>query len=257
MESVKIDGIEISIERKKIRNLYVKVNSYTGEAEATASFKMPMPEIENFLRSKINWIKKHKTAAETRPAIFKNNYVDGEKILFQGSKRVLRVFDYRAAPKVFLTYDGIDLYINLSSDKEKRRKALDNFYNAELAKIVPAFVSKWVAKLNIKISNSIFDKIQSKLFKRGGNIETSETLVSKEPKIFYKRMKSRWGVCNISENKITLNTELAKKTPRCAEYVVAHELLHLKERNHNKDFKDYMKKVFPDWKKLEEELKFL
>jgi predicted metal-dependent hydrolase len=257
VESVKIDGIEIIVKRKKIRNLYVKINSLTGEAEASVSLKTPVSHIEDFLRSKINWLKKHKSRAENRPPAAKNDFVSGEKIPLFGKERVLRVFDYQGKPKVFESLGGLDLYIGAFADKEEKSKAIDDFYNAKLAKAAADFISKWTVKLNIKVSNSVLDKLRGGLFGRCSNLETGLTVISKEPEVVYKKMKSRWGVCNIAENKITLNTGLAKKTPRCIEYVVAHELLHLKERRHNKSFRDYMKKSFPDWKKSEEELKFL
>jgi predicted metal-dependent hydrolase len=257
VENVKIDGIEIPVQRKKIKNLYVKINSLTGGLEVTASSKMKFSEIENFLRSKINWIKKHQSRIALRPAIRQNEYFDGGKILLFGKEKILRVFDHSGQPKVFSTFDGVDLYISASSGEEERKNAVDGFYQNELAKTVPAFINKWLANLGIKISNSISDKIQNRFFGRGEDIETSSVLIPGEPEIVYKRIKRKWGVCNISENRITLNPELAKKTPRCIEYVTAHELLHFKERSHNKSFRRCMKKFFPDWKNLEEELRFL
>jgi predicted metal-dependent hydrolase len=257
VEIVKIDGMEIPIQRKKIKNLYVKINSFTGMLEVTASSKMPLLGIERFLHLKAGWIKKHQNRIARRPAIVENEYCDGGKIFLFGKERSLRVLDFLGTPKVLATFNGVDLYINASSGSEERKNAVDDFYKAELAKAAPAFVSKWLAGLNIKISNGLLDKIQNSFFRRRADIETSQTLLAKAPEIVYRRMKGKWGSCNISESRITLNTELAKKTPRCIEYVVAHELLHLKERRHNKSFRQCMKKFFPDWKNLEEELKFL
>ncbi|MDR2191820.1 MAG: M48 family metallopeptidase [Endomicrobium sp.] len=266
METLNIDGIEISVKRKKIKNLYIRMNSSSGKFEANVSYSMPFADVENFLRSKVKWLKKHKNLIERRTAdISQNNYADGENILLFGGKRVLRVFDCEGAPKIFSDCGAIELHVNSLASKEYRKKVLDAFYKTELEKVVPAFINKWLLQLNIKIASSVFDKAEHscgggkfrKLVCPSSDIEKVEVSIAREPIVIYKRMKSRWGICSISEGKITLNTELAKKTLRCVEYVIAHELLHLKERKHNKSFKDCMKKLFPDWKTLEEELKIL
>ena len=48
-----------------------------------------------------------------------------------------------------------------------------------------------------------------------------------------KRMKTKWGTCNIEARRIWLNLELAKKPPACLEYILVHEMVHLLERHHN------------------------
>lgn len=63
-----------------------------------------------------------------------------------------------------------------------------------------------------------------------------------------KRMKTRWGSCNIQAKRIWLNLELAKKASECLEYVLVHELVHLLEHHHNQRFKCYMDTFLPDWR---------
>jgi len=69
-----------------------------------------------------------------------------------------------------------------------------------------------------------------------------------------KRMKTRWGTCNIEARRIWLNLELIKKPSSCLEYVVVHELMHLLERHHNHRFTGLMNKYLPSWRFLREEL---
>ena len=58
-------------------------------------------------------------------------------------------------------------------------------------------------------------------------------------------MKTRWGTCNIEKRRIWLNLELAKKSPRCLEYIVVHEMVHLLERLHNERFRMVMNQFYP------------
>jgi predicted metal-dependent hydrolase len=69
-----------------------------------------------------------------------------------------------------------------------------------------------------------------------------------------KKMKTKWGTCNIEAKRIWLNLELAKKPAECLEYVVVHEMVHLLERNHNDKFEAYMNQFLPKWSYLRDEL---
>ena len=63
-----------------------------------------------------------------------------------------------------------------------------------------------------------------------------------------RHMKTRWGTCNTRSRRITLNLELAKYASGALEYVVAHELAHLRVAGHNKRFYALLDEVMPDWR---------
>ncbi len=261
MEKLKIEEIEAEISRKHIRNIYISVNASTGKTEITAPVRMPVPAIEEFVKSKLKWIRKHTKTALSAPPVIKNNYVEGEKVELLGKKYDLKVFNVSSKPKVFVTFSTIDLYIKASAGISERRKAVDSFYAAKLREIVPEMAAKWAEKMKIVTEKNLISfllkKAKSKVKSCRQNIKTESVVLQRPVKFYFRKMKSRWGSCNISDRQITLNTELAKKTPRCVEYVTAHELLHLKERKHSKDFNKYMQEAFPDWKTLESELKII
>jgi predicted metal-dependent hydrolase len=72
-------------------------------------------------------------------------------------------------------------------------------------------------------------------------------------RVTFREMNRKWGSCSSREN-ITLNTRLTWLPARLAEYVVLHELVHLKEFNHGKGFKAIMSAHMPDWTEREREL---
>lgn len=69
----------------------------------------------------------------------------------------------------------------------------------------------------------------------------------KSQKIAYRNMTSRWGSCNPSTGRICINIQLARYPHECLEYVVVHELCHLRERGHGPRFKSLMTHYLPDW----------
>jgi predicted metal-dependent hydrolase len=69
-----------------------------------------------------------------------------------------------------------------------------------------------------------------------------------------KRMKTKWGSCNIEARRVWLNLELVKKPPQCLEYVIVHELAHFFERNHSDRFVALLDQKLPLWRLTRDEL---
>lgn len=69
-----------------------------------------------------------------------------------------------------------------------------------------------------------------------------------------KKMKTRWGSCNVRSHHLNFNLLLVKVPPECAEYVVVHELTHLLEPSHNARFWSLMEYYLPGSKELRKQL---
>jgi len=102
---------------------------------------------------------------------------------------------------------------------------INEWYRAEIKKLIPELIDKWENKIGVKVSAWQV-----------------------------KQMKTKWGTCNIEEKRIWINLELAKKPLHCLEYIIVHEMLHLIERHHNEIFMALMDKYIPQWKFFKEEL---
>lgn len=75
-----------------------------------------------------------------------------------------------------------------------------------------------------------------------------------EPKeIHIRQMSNKWASLSDS-GRLTFNTELMSKHRKFSDYVIVHELLHIKVPNHGKLFKSLMHAFLPDWEKLAEEI---
>ena len=102
---------------------------------------------------------------------------------------------------------------------------MDEWYRQRLKELIPVLIDKYETKMEVKV------------------IEVG-----------VKKMKTRWGSCNVKVKKIWLNLELAKKTKECIEYIVVHEMAHLLERKHNERFTAFMDKFLSKWRYYKEEL---
>jgi len=73
------------------------------------------------------------------------------------------------------------------------------------------------------------------------------------PKISIRRMQSSWGTCS-SKGTISLNIKLIQVTKEYIDYVLIHELCHLKHLHHEPEFYKLLSRIMPDWKRKKEKL---
>lgn len=106
-------------------------------------------------------------------------------------------------------------------------------------------IDKWYKKQAKKIFQEHFDANYEKF---------SEKIPYPDLKI--RKMTSRWGVCNTKLITVTLNLELIKREPKYLDYVIMHELSHLIEANHSKDFWKIVEKNCPNYKEIRKEMKY-
>ncbi|CAK0780270.1 conserved hypothetical protein [Gammaproteobacteria bacterium] len=150
--------------------------------------------------------------------------VDGESHYFLGHCYRLCVHEQAGLPRIAVRgLDTLDLFIHPGTTLERREAIMSGWHREQLKALIPPLLEKWQPILGVRLAEW-----------------------------GVKKMKTRWGSCNITARRIWLNLELVKKPIRCLEYVVVHELTHLLERNHNGHFKALMDKHLPQWRQSRE-----
>lgn len=226
ISTVNVEGMEVEVTRKSIKNLYLKVSPATGRIRVSAPVHASDRGIQQFIDSRRSWIEKQLSRKVKVEPTAELNAESGETHFFKGAPYTLHVAETNAKPEVFLEGEGIlTLRMRPDSSKEKRLKVLDDWYRSYLKAEIPRLIEQW------------------------------EPIMGVEVKEFgVKNMKTRWGTCNIKAQRIWLSLELAKKPPECLEYVVVHEMVHLLERLHSKRFHGFMDQFLPDWRERKQQL---
>ena len=226
ISSLHVEDMEVEVTRKSIKNIYLKVSPATGSIRVSAPLHASDRGIQQFIDSRKNWIEKQLSKKTRVGPTIQLKAQSGETHFFKGVPYTLNITEANAKPEVFLEGEGkLLLRVRPGSSKEKRLKALDDWYRAYLKAEIPRLIEQW------------------------------EPIMGVEVKEFgVKKMKTRWGTCNIKAQRIWLSLELAKKSPECLEYVVVHEMVHLLERLHNKRFHGFMDQFLPDWRERKQQL---
>lgn len=218
-----IENITVTVEKKNIKHMYLRILPPNGDVKISAPSHISDREIIDFVKSKKDWIlKKQKYIIENDIAA-PYKYDNGEKHPLWGKEYELQLISNANVKNAFVMDDKIYLPIPKRSTIEKRKNILDELYRAELKKAIP----------------DVLDKCSK--------------IVGRTPTDITVRKMKNWGNCK-QNGKITLNLNLAKKDMECLEYVMIHELCHLIEFNHGKEFKRLMDKFCPNWKKIKKRL---
>lgn len=213
-----IGGFNIDVVRKDIKNLHIGVYPPNGQVRIASPLNMTEDNIRLAVISKLSWIKKQQKKFIEQLRQSKREMISGETHYFLGRSYRLKIIEFAGKPEIELKQNELRLYIPLDLDVESRKKILYQWYRNELKKLIPGIVEKWEKKIPVHVSDW---KI--------------------------RKMKTKWGSCNIENQSLLLNLELIKKSQECIEYIIVHEMIHLLERHHNENFKGLMTQYFPNW----------
>jgi len=222
--TINISGIPVEIFKKNIKNLNLRVKPPEGRVTVSVPRSMSNAEIERFVRSRAAWIEAQVAKCRALPPRSSREYAAGETLYVfgaphhlqaaPGSKNSLNLADGKA----FLT-------LRPESTAQQRESFVREWYRTLLKAEITRLLPKW---------------------------ERITKLTASSWQI--KDMSTRWGSCNTRTGKIWLNLQLSKAPLPCLEYVILHELLHLVEPGHNKNFYALMDNFMPEWKNLKAEL---
>ena len=153
-------------------------------------------------------------------------YISGETLVYLGRQYRLKV-ELGSKQPVKLIGRFLKVWVEDKKDTRRVKNAVDAWYRKRAHETLGRYTEKCHA-----------------IASRHG--------VAK-PLLTIRNMRRRWGSCS-PQGRITLNVNLVKTPVHCIEYVIMHELCHLKYHNHSKAFYSLLTRCQPDWRKRKEML---
>ncbi len=184
-------------------------------------------EIHARIEAKAAWIfKQLRYFEQYLPRAPKKRYVSGETFRYLGRQYRLKV---RSGQRNEVNVAGRFLCVNSPAPDRKD--------------LVKRLVEAWYSKRAASVYENRLKRF----------IESNNHLGTESPRIRVRKMTGRWGSCNGS-NSILLNSELVKAPSYCIDYVITHELCHLRYRDHGPKFQRLLSRMMPDWRYRKERL---
>ena len=214
-----ISNIPVEVVRKNIKNMHLSVLPPDGRVRVSAPTQLTDEAITMFVRTKLGWIKKQQEKFQQQPRQSERQYVSGETLYVWGKQYFLQVEYSYKGNVLTLSGDKAILTVRKESSPTQRESFVNEWYRNLLKQEVAKYLPKWEKTTGLYCSSW-----QSKY------------------------MTTKWGTCNPTSKKIWLNLQLAKKPIECLEYVILHELAHLKVHNHGPEFTAILDQYMPYWR---------
>ena len=172
--TVDINGLAVEVVRKKIKNLYVGIFPPCGRVRVSAPLHLDNETIRLAVISRLGWIRRKQSQFERQERQSQREFVTGESHYFEGRRYRLDVIEQNGPPAVVLLNNNtIVLSVRPGTGRDKREEALYRWYRSQLRERLPALIAEWERKIGVQVNE-----------------------------VRTRKMKTRWGTCNMRAHRI-------------------------------------------------------
>jgi len=203
--------------RKRRKTISLQIGNKSELVIAAPHFT-PISEINRFVQEKQNWI--HQAIQKNKEALIKNKakeYIPGERFYYLGESFPLETFSEKNEREGLVFWDN-RFYLNAPGVLAKKREYFIRWYKIKAKEYFTERVNFYSRELNLRAKSV---KITS--------------------------AEKRWGSCSGKDN-LSFSFRLIMAPPAVIDYVVVHELMHIKEKNHSSRFWQLMESAMPQYK---------
>lgn len=220
-----IAGIPMVVRRKRIKNMYLRVQPLTDEVVISAPLRLDEAVIAAFARTHLDFIRRAQEKFRSQPRAAKRQYVSGETLYIWGKP-----------------YDLLF-----------RADVRHNGFSIQGQQVILSMrAESTVAQRQAYVREQYRQLLKEELSKRLPLWEKKTGLYCQEWRTKY--MRTRWGTCNVVKKRIWFNVQLAEKPLQCLDYIILHELSHFVSCRHDAVFKAHLDKYMPAWRDIRREL---
>jgi len=221
--SLQVGDLIVTVIRKPNRHMYIRVDRRTGEVRLTVPLAATDVEIRALVGRQRVWIARKQSSAARTSDRSHHRFQPGSELSVLGKSVRLQIVPSGGASNVEMM-DGF-LTVRGPGDELQVEWAVLRWLRSMVHAEVVEIVARYQPLMGAVVAE-----------------------------IGVRRMRTRWGSCNIGARRIWLNLELGWLDPKYLEYVVVHEMTHLLERGHNRRFYAMLEMFMPEWRSLRHSL---
>lgn len=189
--------------------------------------KHKIEEIKIAIQKRARWISRQlEMIKKNHEFSLPREFVSGETHFYIGKRYQLKVMKTTNEPSSVKLKGGSIIIKSRTNDPAAIRRRLTEWYS-------------------IKAENYFLRRIDE--------VSKKISWLENIPSIKLVKMKKQWGSCSPTDV-IHLNPCLIKASTACIDYVIVHEICHIKERNHSKNYYSLLERHYPEWKKVKQRL---
>jgi hypothetical protein len=215
--------IEYSIQVKEgLKSHYISVEK--GVGIILKGKAIPLEQSNKLILKKAKWILEK---LELVRSIDDDEIVTGSRIQYLGKKYYVEILPVEGERRISIDFTESKFRVNVPqhlNNQDEIKKAFEKFFKEKVAeKLIPRF-KKWS-----KVTGLVYNELK------------------------FMKLEKRWGSCSPS-NKININVNAIRLPFSLIDYLIVHELVHTKVKNHSKEFWAELSKHIPNWKELDEKM---
>jgi predicted metal-dependent hydrolase len=222
-----VDDLEVEVTVRRIRRMNLGVHPPDGQVRLSVPPRTSDRAIVRFVRDSRSWIERHRERireeereAASRPSAPQLVGADGEVWSRFGQALRLEVVSATGRPSVAMRPERrLEVRVPDPFDRAAVLRALERWQRRELRAAAEPMLAHWCSQVGVR-----------------------------HEFLGIRRMTTRWGSCVPSRGRIWLNLALLDHPPDLMEYVVVHEVVHLRETSHGPKFQRLMDLHLPDWR---------
>jgi predicted metal-dependent hydrolase len=216
------EAIDYQLERRQRRTIGLKISAQGLVVHAPK--RLSLTQLEHALKDKADWICK-KLKSQAANAIAPIAWQDGTLLWLFGNQLQLQIVENPRNKMPDFQLGTLMLALYNPQDQALIARKTIQWYQKQALTDFTRRLALFAAKLDVNT-----------------------------PRLYLSNAKSRWGSCN-SKQEIRLSWRLIQAPPHIINYVICHELAHLKEMNHSPKFWGVVKSIYPEYQQAEKDLK--
>ncbi len=223
------EKIEYSLIRKNKKTLSITIRP-NGAVIVSAPIKATIADIEKIMYKRIKWIWRKLTQVQSNMTVVREKeYISGESFMYLGKNYKLKVIHAENVRTIKIKlYRGmleVSMPIGIEESQIEIKSEIEKWYKVQAMKKIEERIKLYTSKT----------KLLPNLVR-------------------VKELKTSWGICT-SKGNLTLNWIIIMAPLSVLDYVVIHELCHLKHHNHGKEFWSMVGVYMPEYRAKKEWLK--